>query len=517
MCCASCSPYFRHSLKAGAFLSHLVWIMGPLSGLIVAPVIGVLSDRCTWRLGRRRPFIILGSVFSIVGMLIFANVIAITKGQLFIARLLAVFAFGLLDFSTNVIMFPSRALLGDLLPTYQQHDAQSAAAVIASIGEVCAGAYIYSLKDAVTNISRIFTIASILVAVSSSISIYFCQETPLTSSSSLPNTTTNTNLDSTQPNQSKHRNILTSVHTKNSQLKQHQQHNHDMHSSPIINGMRNGHSEQDEDIEMLTLNDDEPVPLSPLSANDVETSTTIPSRPHRDTNSSSTSNSTTVPTSTIDEKSILPSPSSPPSPATSHPAPPHLPLSTSVSTLPPPPSASLQPHTASSQGLRSELMSTIGTALVNFPRSLVPIGLVYGLAWFLWFASLPYYSQWIGEDVLGGDAHASAGSTAASLYQQGVQVFSIANMVKALTALVFAAFYPTIITCIGNIGERMVFSVSFFIFSSVLLICADSKDVYVAGFVVALGAIPFIVTQTIPIAIVVQRYPQNLASNLGVM
>lgn len=501
-------------------MSHLVWIMGPLSGLIVAPVIGVLSDRCTWRLGRRRPFIILGSVFSIVGMLIFANVIAITKGQLFFARLLAVFAFGLLDFSTNVIMFPSRALLGDLLPTYQQHEAQSAAAVIASIGEICAGAYIYSLKDAVTNISRIFTIASILVAVSSSISIYFCQETPLNSSSSQPNTITNhTHLDSTQPNQSKQQNILTAVHTKNSQLKQQQQLNHEIHSSSISSGMRNGHSEQDEDIEMLTLNDDEPVPLSPLSANGLETSTTIPSRPHRDTNSiSSVSNGTTLPTSTIDEKSNPQSPPSHPSPASSQSTPPHLPLSTSVSTsLPPPPSATPQPHTTSSQGLRAELMSTIGTALVNFPRALVPVGLVYGLAWFLWFASLPYYSQWIGEDVLGGDAHASTGSTAASLYQQGVQVFSIANMVKALTALVFAAFYPTIITCIGNIGERMVFSVSFFIFSSVLLICADSKDVYVAGFVVALGAIPFIVTQTIPIAIVVQSYPQNLASNLGVM
>lgn len=490
--------------------------MGPLSGLIVAPVIGVLSDRCTWRLGRRRPFIILGSVFSIVGMLIFANVVAITKGQLFLARLLAVFAFGLLDFSTNVIMFPSRALLGDLLPTYQQHDAQSAAAVIASIGEVCAGAYIYSLKDAVTNISRIFTIASILVAVSSSISIYFCQETPLNSASSLPNTTTNdTHLDSTQPNQSKQHNILTSVHSKNSQLKQL---NHGMHSSSITSGLRNGHSEQEEDIEMLTLNDDEPVPLSPLSANGVETSSAIPSRSHHETNLSSVSNSTSVPTSTTDDKSYPQSPPSPRSPVPSQQAPPHLSLGTSVSTsLPPPPSAPARPQTAFSEGLRAELMSTIGTALVNFPRALVPVGLVYGLAWFLWFASLPYYSQWIGEDVLGGDAHASTGSTAASLYQQGVQVFSIANMVKALTALVFAAFYPTIITCIGNIGERMVFSVSFFLFSSVLLICADSKDVYVAGFVVALGAIPFIVTQTIPIAIVVQRYPQNLASNLGVM
>lgn len=80
--------------------------MGPLSGLLVAPFIGVVSDGCTSRLGRRRPFILVGMVLSIVGMLLFANAPALTGNDLLLARLLAVLAFGLLDFATNIIMFP---------------------------------------------------------------------------------------------------------------------------------------------------------------------------------------------------------------------------------------------------------------------------------------------------------------------------------------------------------------------------------------------------------------------------
>lgn len=47
-----------------------------------------------------------------------------------------------------------------------------------------------------------------------------------------------------------------------------------------------------------------------------------------------------------------------------------------------------------------ELKSTVSTTLQNFPRPLIKVGIVYALAWFQCFASLQFYSHWIGVDVL---------------------------------------------------------------------------------------------------------------------
>jgi hypothetical protein len=49
-------------------LIALVWLAGPLSGLIIQPLIGAISDKCTHRLGRRRPFIIGGGFLVCLSM-----------------------------------------------------------------------------------------------------------------------------------------------------------------------------------------------------------------------------------------------------------------------------------------------------------------------------------------------------------------------------------------------------------------------------------------------------------------
>lgn len=49
-------------------LTALVWLAGPLSGLIVQPVIGAFSDKCTSRLGKRRPFIIVAGFLTCLSM-----------------------------------------------------------------------------------------------------------------------------------------------------------------------------------------------------------------------------------------------------------------------------------------------------------------------------------------------------------------------------------------------------------------------------------------------------------------
>src|ERR1700737_1067205 len=56
-----CTPYL---LQLGLTKSRtsLVWIAGPLSGLIMQPIVGVIADRSTSKYGRRRPFMVMGSV-----------------------------------------------------------------------------------------------------------------------------------------------------------------------------------------------------------------------------------------------------------------------------------------------------------------------------------------------------------------------------------------------------------------------------------------------------------------------
>jgi solute carrier family 45 protein 1/2/4 len=58
---ADCTPYL---LQLGMTKSRmsLVWIAGPLSGLIMQPVVGILADRSRSRWGRRRPFMIGGAL-----------------------------------------------------------------------------------------------------------------------------------------------------------------------------------------------------------------------------------------------------------------------------------------------------------------------------------------------------------------------------------------------------------------------------------------------------------------------
>jgi solute carrier family 45 protein 1/2/4 len=67
--CWTAPPYLL-SLGVSKARMALVFAAGPLSGLIVQPLVGILSDACTSRFGRRRPFIALGTLVCMGGMLL---------------------------------------------------------------------------------------------------------------------------------------------------------------------------------------------------------------------------------------------------------------------------------------------------------------------------------------------------------------------------------------------------------------------------------------------------------------
>jgi MFS family permease len=63
------SPYLL-TLGLSHALMSLVFIAGPLSGLIVQPLVGLLADRSSSKWGRRRPFIVGGTIACVLGMLL---------------------------------------------------------------------------------------------------------------------------------------------------------------------------------------------------------------------------------------------------------------------------------------------------------------------------------------------------------------------------------------------------------------------------------------------------------------
>ncbi|XP_057973314.1 sucrose transport protein-like [Malania oleifera] len=99
-----------------------IWLCGPVSGMLVQPIVGYYSDRCTSRLGRRRPFIAAGA--ALVAVAVFLIGFAADLGKTFgddmkkpiKPRAVAIFVVGfwILDVANNMLQGPCRALLADL-------------------------------------------------------------------------------------------------------------------------------------------------------------------------------------------------------------------------------------------------------------------------------------------------------------------------------------------------------------------------------------------------------------------
>ncbi|WP_447734697.1 MFS transporter [Rhodanobacter soli] len=117
----------------GASLEQIpvLWIAAPITGLIVQPIVGHLSDRTWTRLGRRRPYFLAGAVLASLSLLWMPN-----ASELWIAAGLL----WLMDASINVSMEPFRAFVGDQLPVRQRPLGYSMQSFFIGIGAVVASA-----------------------------------------------------------------------------------------------------------------------------------------------------------------------------------------------------------------------------------------------------------------------------------------------------------------------------------------------------------------------------------------
>ena len=103
---ANMSRIFQ-SLGAGVDSLPILWVAAPLTGLLVQPIIGHMSDK-TWlgRMGRRRPYFIAGAILAALSLVLMP-----LSTQLIMAAVLL----WLLDASLNISMEPFRAFVGDML------------------------------------------------------------------------------------------------------------------------------------------------------------------------------------------------------------------------------------------------------------------------------------------------------------------------------------------------------------------------------------------------------------------
>ncbi len=112
----------------------LFWLVAPIMGLIVQPLVGAASDRTWNRFGRRKPFILAGSLAAVIGMLLLPN------APLFVAfmapTIFGVFMVALMDASFNVCFQPFRSMVADMVPASQRNIGYSIQSVLINIGAV---------------------------------------------------------------------------------------------------------------------------------------------------------------------------------------------------------------------------------------------------------------------------------------------------------------------------------------------------------------------------------------------
>lgn len=111
------------------------WVLPPLMGIVVQPIVGVLSDRTWCRLGRRIPYLLIGALTAVAIMLLLPNAgsFGLTVGA---AMLFGVVSLMLLDTSINMAMQPFKMMVGDLVNEKQKGLAYSIQSFLCNLGNV---------------------------------------------------------------------------------------------------------------------------------------------------------------------------------------------------------------------------------------------------------------------------------------------------------------------------------------------------------------------------------------------
>ena len=134
------------------------WVLPPLMGMIVQPLVGKYSDKTWNRLGRRKPYLIVGALIAVAVMLLLPNAGNFTFTQSLFLGLNAAMWFGLfslmfLDTSINIAMQPFKMMVGDMVNEEQKGLAYSIQSFLCNAGSLAG--YLFPYLFAWIGISNI--------------------------------------------------------------------------------------------------------------------------------------------------------------------------------------------------------------------------------------------------------------------------------------------------------------------------------------------------------------------------
>ena len=117
------------------------WILPPLMGMLVQPLIGKWSDRTWCRMGRRKPYLLVGAIVAVLVMVFLPNAGSLDFSQQLFLGLNGAMWFGLfslifLDTSINVAMQPFKMMVGDMVGEQQKTQAYSIQSFLCNAGSL---------------------------------------------------------------------------------------------------------------------------------------------------------------------------------------------------------------------------------------------------------------------------------------------------------------------------------------------------------------------------------------------
>ncbi|KAI3467373.1 hypothetical protein Pfo_024036 [Paulownia fortunei] len=199
------TPYIQ-TLGIGHEFSSFIWLCGPITGLVVQPCVGIWSDKCSSKYGRRRPFIFVGSLMISVAVIIIGfsadigYILGDTKehcstfkGTRTRAAIVFIIGFWMLDLANNTVQGPARALLADLSGPNQRNSANAVFCSWMAVGNILgfsSGAsgnwhrwfpFLTSRAccEPCGNLKAAFLIAVVFLALCTLVTLYFAKEVPL--------------------------------------------------------------------------------------------------------------------------------------------------------------------------------------------------------------------------------------------------------------------------------------------------------------------------------------------------
>ncbi|KAG6651014.1 hypothetical protein CIPAW_06G082700 [Carya illinoinensis] len=199
------TPYIQTLGIEHAF-SSFIWLCGPITGLVVQPCVGIWSDKCTSKYGRRRPFILIGSLMISAAVILIGFSADIGyllgdtkehcstyKGTRMRAAIVFIIGFWMLDLANNTVQGPARALLADLSGPDQRNSSNAVFCSWMAVGNILgfsAGAsgnwhrwfpFLTSKAccEACANLKAAFLVAVVFLTLCSLVTLYFAKEVPL--------------------------------------------------------------------------------------------------------------------------------------------------------------------------------------------------------------------------------------------------------------------------------------------------------------------------------------------------